>query len=147
MRMIFTKGGGKFDLLEIVRADGNMERIDCPKQGIIPHDMVHYAVEKVLGARGFMRAIVAGETSGYAPMNDREGESIERLVETMQADAWSAPGTPAELIDLYRLTCEARGHDAMPVDIASIDAIRDEMMRLTLAWDEVPVGGTLELRF
>lgn len=31
--------------MEIARGDGAIERIDCPKQGIIPHDMVHYAVE------------------------------------------------------------------------------------------------------
>lgn len=145
--MAFTKRAGKYDLLEIARADGSVERIDCPKQRIIPHDMVHYAVEKVLGARGFMHAVGAGEAVVFAPMEETEAEAVERLVETMQADAWSAPGTPAELLDLYRVTCEARGHEAIPVTLASIEAIRDEMMRLTLAWDEVPVGGTLELRF
>jgi hypothetical protein len=145
--MIFTKRDGKYDLLEIVRADGSVGRIDCPKQGIIPHDMVHYAVEKELGARGFMRAAVAGEASGYAPMNEVEAEAIERLVETMQADAWGAPGTAAELLDLYRLTCEARGHASIPVEPGSIDAIKDEITRLQLAWDEVPVGGAMELAF
>ena len=43
MTMIFTRRDGKYDLLEIIRADGGIERIDCPKQGIIPHDMVHFA--------------------------------------------------------------------------------------------------------
>ena len=145
--MIFTKQAGKYDLLEIVRADGSTERIDCPKQRIIPHDMVHYAVEKILGARGFMRAIGAGEAVAYAPMKEVEAESVERLVETMQADAWGAPGTAADLLDLYRLTCGARGHEAMSVDTAAVEAIRDEIMRLQLMWDDVPTGGTLELRF
>ncbi|MFD1612919.1 hypothetical protein ACFSCW_14030 [Sphingomonas tabacisoli] len=145
--MIFTKQDGKYDLLEIVRADSSVERIDCPKQGIIPHDMVHYAVEKELGARGFMRAAVAGEASGYAPMSEVEAEAIERLVETMQADAWGAPGTAGDLLDLYRMTCEARGHASIAVEPASIDAIKDEMTRLQLEWDEVPAGGTMELSF
>lgn len=145
--MIFTRLGGKHDRLDLVRADGSVERIDCPKQGIIPHDMVHYAVESVLGARGFMRAAVAGEASGYAPMAETEAEAIERLVETMQADAWGAPGSAEDLADLYRVTCDARKHDAIPVMPADIEAIRDEITRLQLLWDEVPVGGTMELRF
>lgn len=145
MTMTFTRLAGKTDLLEIARPDGGIERIDCPKQGIIPHDMVHIAVESVLGVRGFMRAAGAGETSGYAPMGDTEAEAVERLVETMQADAWGAPGSADDLIDLYRITCEARGHAAMPVDPRAIEAIRDEIVRLTMLWDEVPVGGTLTL--
>lgn len=147
MRMIFTRRDGKYDLLEIIRDDGGIERIDCPKQRIIPHDMVHYAVEKVLGARGFMRAIGAGETVAYAPMKEVEAEAVERLVETMQADAWGAPGTLQDLLDLYHLTCDARGHASIPVDPAAIGSIRDEIIRLQLLWDEVPVGGTMELRF
>jgi hypothetical protein len=147
MRMIFTKGDGKYDRLEIVRVDGSVERIDCPKQRIIPHDMVHYAVEKTLDARGFMRAVASGEAVAYAPMDTVEAEAVERLVETMQADAWGAPASATDLIDLYRLTCEARGHEAMPVDPAAIETIRDEITRLQLDWDQVPVGGTLERRF
>lgn len=145
--MIFTKLAGKSDRLEVEQPDGSMVRIDCPKQGIIPHDMIHYAVEKVLGARGFMRAAAAGEASGYAPMDELEAQAVERLVETMQADSWSAPSSAEDLIDLYRLTCEARGHAAIPIDSASLETIRDEITRLQLAWDDVPVDGTMELRF
>ena len=145
--MIFTRLDGKHDRLDVVRPDGSVERIDCPKQRIIPHDMVHYAVESVLGARGFMRAAVAGEASGYAPIAETEAEAIERLVETMQADAWGAASPAEDLIDLYLLTCEARGHAPIPVTAAAIDEIRDEITRLQLRWDEVPVGGTLELSF
>lgn len=147
MKMIFTRCDGKYDLLEIVRVDGGIERIDCPKQGIIPHDMVHYAVEKVLGARGFMRAAVAGEAAGYAPMHEVEANAIERLVETMQADAWGGASDAASLLDLYRLTCEAREHGAIPVDEATVRLIQDEMIQLQIAWDEVPVGGKMQLSF
>ncbi|PPU04588.1 hypothetical protein XacyCFBP1159_22365 [Xanthomonas arboricola pv. corylina] len=34
------------------------ESIDCPKQGIIPHDMVHYAVESTLHKRGFICRVI-----------------------------------------------------------------------------------------
>lgn len=46
MQLSFHKRAGKYDDLLIERADGTTEAIQCPKQGMIPHDMVHYAVEK-----------------------------------------------------------------------------------------------------
>ena len=53
MKLIFTKGSGKYDRLDVLRENAEPERVECPKQGIIPHDMVHYAVEKTLQTRGF----------------------------------------------------------------------------------------------
>lgn len=145
--MIFTRLAGKYDRLDVIRADGGVQTIDCPRQKIIPHDMVHYAVESVLGARGFMRAAVAGETSGFAPMTEVEAEAIERLVETMQADSWGTASPAQDLIGLYLVTCDARGHAPIPVTPEAIEAIRDEILRLQLLWDDVPVGGAMELRF
>jgi hypothetical protein len=48
MELVFTKGPGKFDLMEIFRTGAPPERVDCPKQRIIPHDMIHYAVERLV---------------------------------------------------------------------------------------------------
>lgn len=48
MQLIFTKGSGKHDKMEVIRDGTPVESIECPKQGIIPHDMVHYAVESTL---------------------------------------------------------------------------------------------------
>ena len=52
MKLTFTKQAGKFDNLLIERDNHSRETIHCPKQGIIPHDMVHYAVEKLSLAKG-----------------------------------------------------------------------------------------------
>lgn len=61
IELVFTKGGGKSDQLTIHRAAGAADHIDCPKQGIIPHDMVHYAVENIVAERGFLGRVAAGE--------------------------------------------------------------------------------------
>lgn len=45
MKIAFTKGSGKYDVMEIVIPDKPQERVNCPKQRIIPHDMIHYAIE------------------------------------------------------------------------------------------------------
>ncbi len=60
MKLTFTKGSGKFDRLDIVTDAGPQPAIDCPKQGIIPHDMVHFAVESEVATLGFLGGIAAG---------------------------------------------------------------------------------------
>ena len=142
----FTKGSGKYDLMEVVRAGGAVERIECPKQGIIPHDMVHYAVEDTLRLRGFIGRVAEGETASFHMAAEAESDGVERLVEVMQGDGWSGGTTPAaEMIDLYRVTCEARGCPMLPVDQTAIVAVRERIAALTEAWTGVPVGGALEL--
>ncbi|WP_212612153.1 hypothetical protein [Sphingomonas lacunae] len=146
VRLRFTKGNGKYDLMEVVRPDGAVERIDCPKQGIIPHDMVHYAVEDTLRLRGFIGRVAGGETASFRMAAEAESDGVERLVEVMQGDGWSGGTTPAaEMIDLYRVTCEARGCPMLPVDEADIAAVRERIATLTEAWTAVPVGKAIEL--
>jgi hypothetical protein len=145
MRLTFTKGAGKSDWLDAHRADGTVvPRIECPKQRIIPHDMVHFAVESVLAARGFLTALADGGDAGFGAVADG---AVERLVETMQAEAWSAPADTAELIALYELTCAARGDVPLPLDATTIDEIRAKMAQLAVRWDALPVGSTLGLDF
>lgn len=142
----FTKGGGKTDLMEVIREDGSAERVDCPKQGIIPHDMVHFAVEDVLHVRGFIGRVAEGEAADFRMAAEAVSDGVERLVEVMQGDGWSGGTTPpAEMIDLYRVTCAARACPMVPVDEADIVAVRERIAELTTAWAAVPVGGVLEL--
>ena len=72
---------------------------------------------------------------------------MERLVEVMQADANGGFPAPADLIDMYRVTCDAREVAPYPVSEADILAIRAEMARLDRLWKETPAGGALTLSF
>lgn len=146
MRLVFTKGSGKFDRMDVER-DGVVQAIDCPKQRIIPHDMVHFAVESTLSRRGFLTRVREGEAAVFTMAPDAEIDAVERLVEVMQGDAWSGgDSTPAAMRDLYRVTCEARACPMLPVTDADIEAIRACMRDLDARWAEVPVGGSLALR-
>jgi hypothetical protein len=147
MELRFTKGSGKTDHLEIRRTDGSVAHIDCPKQRIIPHDMVHYAVESVLTARGFLGRVHAGEAAAFTMGSADESDGVERLVEAMQGEAWSGTSDSAAVIDLYSVTCEARGCPMLAIDEAGIDAIRHAINDLTVRWEAVPVGGVLVLNF
>ena len=147
MRLTFTKGRGKFDRLDIVTLHGPLTPIECPKQGIIPHDMVHFIVEAEVATCGFLGGIAAGGDGGFAAgVDNPHHRAIERLVETVQAEAWSGGPVPdAEFIALYQVTCDARGDAPLALDAATIAAIRARIADLTTQWQAVPVGGSLSL--
>jgi hypothetical protein len=147
MKLTFTKGSGKYDRLEIVAADGPRAAIDCPKQGIIPHDMVHFAVEAEVTTPGFLGLIAAGGDGGFRlGLDDVQAQSVERLVEMFQGEGWSgAAMADADFIALYQVTCEERGDTPLPITGASIAAIRARIADLTAQWAAVPVGGQLVL--
>jgi hypothetical protein len=146
MKLVFTKGSGKYDRMEVFREDSEPERVECPKQRIIPHDMVHYAVEHSLHTRGFLGRVKAGEAAGFQMKPEAQSDSVERLVEVLQGDEWSGgKSSAAEMIDMYRVTCSARECPALPLDEDAIQAVRSEIARLSISWQSVPVGGTLQL--
>jgi len=147
LQFIFEKlREGKYDRLRIER-DGRTQEVACPKIGGIPHDMVHFAVENVMAKRGFMRRVADGEDLAFRMAPDIESDQMERLVEVMQADANGGFPPPADLIDMYRVTCDAREVAPYPVSEADILAIRAEMARLDRLWKDTPAGGALTLSF
>jgi hypothetical protein len=149
MKLVFTKGSGKFDRLDITADAGPLAPIECPKQGIIPHDMMHFAVESETGACGFLGLAAAGGDTGVrVGTEDAHARAVERLVETFQAEAWDAtPVTDADFIAMYHVTCAARGDTPFNLDAATLATIRARVAELTVQWRAVPVGGTLALIF
>lgn len=146
IHITFTKGPGKHDRMTVGRDDGREETIDCPKQGIIPHDMVHHAVEHHLGKSGFLARVRNGEEASFRMRPDDESDGVERLVEVFQGDAWSGWSTvPEDMIALYRLTCEARGCTMLPVSPADIEAIRSRIRELQGDWQALAVGESIRL--
>lgn len=147
MELTFTKRAGKFDELCIRRGDAAPETIACPKQGILPHDMIHYAVESVLGHRGFLSLVQAGQAADFGTNGGDSEAAIERLVETFQAEMWGGRVPADDLIATYAHACEARGHGVAAITRADVDAIRRTLESLTAQWAAVPTNGTLTLRF
>ncbi|MDX2217472.1 MAG: hypothetical protein SF172_00415 [Burkholderiales bacterium] len=148
MQLVFTKGSDKHDRLDIHHDGGTVETLQCPKQRIIPHDMVHYAVEHTLARRGFLGRVRDGERAMFTMLPEAASDAVERLVEVFQGDAWSGGQSPAgEMIDLYRVTCDARGCPMLTVTVDDIEAVRARITELDAEWQVLPVGGTLRLDF
>jgi hypothetical protein len=143
-QIIFEKRDGKYDAMFVERR-GALEEIACPKQPPIPHDMFHYAVERVLKLNGFIHRVAAGEAATFRMTEEAEGEAVERLVETMQADSWSGRPPPAEVIEMFLTTCAARNTQPITASEEAIIAIRAEIDRLTEAWNALPVRGRMIL--
>lgn len=146
MQLIFIKGAGKTDQLEVRREGVATERIDCPKQGIVPHDMVHYAVESVLHRRGFIGRVLEGEVASFQMAADSESDGVERLVEVFQADGWAGWNTPPDdLLEMYRVTCQARQCPPLTVSTDDIESVRQKLLQLTQQWQAIAVGDALIL--
>jgi hypothetical protein len=146
VELIFTKGKGKYDRLELHRPGQAVAHIDCPKQRIIPHDMVHYAVESTLLARGFLGRLRDGEDASFRMAAEAESDGVERLVEVFQGDAWSGGDSdPADMLDLYRVTCTERACPMLPVTAADLMAVRERIADLDRQWQAVAVGQVLHL--
>lgn len=146
MELTFTKGSAKYDRMSVVRG-GIVETIDCPKQRIIPHDMVHYAVECALQKRGFLGRVRDGEPANFQMSPEPQSDGVERLVEVFQGDAWSGGNaTPEDMLELYRVTCAARECPALPVKADDIVLVRDKIKELDLQWQALAVGESMCLR-
>lgn len=148
MKLIFTKGSGKYDTMRVVRPNRVDETIECPKQRIIPHDMMHYAVESSLRKKGFLSRVQAGESAGFEMQAEAESDSVERLVEVFQGDEWSGGRSSVEeIIAMYQVTCHARGCPPISIDEEIILTIRNRIASLDAQWQGTSIGESLELEF
>src|SRR3954452_17180994 len=143
MRLIFTKRDGKYDDLSVERDGRAPETIQCPKQGIIPHDMVHYAIESTLAHSGFLTLVAEGQAASFTTTGGDAEEAVERLVENFQAEMWGGRVSAEDLLASYELACDARGHPAAPVSVADVEAIRARLDDLSERWAALPLNGSL----
>jgi hypothetical protein len=157
MKLILTRRGrtDKYDDLLCVRRDGSTTGCAMPRQGILPHDLVHYVVESTLGWRHtFYGMIAAGADIGPAmeqahdPGNAAlvdQAIHAEAVVESLQAQLWSGTFDAALFDEGVRTACTGRGRSvpALPADAGRqlLDAVR----ALDARWQQVSWHGTLEL--
>ena len=159
MQLIFTKGSGKMDRLEFRLHGEKIVEVQNPKQGIIPHDMVHLAVELTFPLKGFIQLVFDGHQPGkimevlhgFAPKLEAEFPATswmaESLVESFQAAVWSKNSSFQDLEYAYLSACDARKITPNSIDEADYKKCMELMEILTLRWRETPIGESLELPF
>ncbi len=165
LTITLTRGPARDDALHIRRADGSVAHTHFPKKGPLPHDGVHFFVERALGMHaGFWGMVADGhhpeelaeiaKAAGHASAKRAstpqphiaELLQAERLVEVFEADHWSgATGDAALLIWSAETACAASHIACPPLDDAQVAAIRADLAGLATAWSALPAGGALHL--
>lgn len=160
MKLVARKSAAreKYDRLEFLRRDGTRAEIDMPRQGVLPHDLVHYLVETGFGfTSAFLSLVARGADARYVmelvhdPANaelDREAIVAEAIVEALQTQLWSGTFDFESFEYGVRTACDAR-NVAPPTQLDPIAARRvyEAAVNLNAEWSKVPPHGTLELHF
>jgi hypothetical protein len=159
MKLIAEKAAkaDKYDNLRYVRADGSESRSPMPRQGTLPHDLIHYVVETTLPLEhGFLSLVAKGADALFVmetvhdrtnPAVETEAVQAEAVVEALQAQLWSGTFDTEAFLEGARLACVAR--DKPTFDFAAIDPkiLYDRALELFERWQRVPFYQSIELDF
>lgn len=158
MEITITKGR-LLDQIAITRADGSSAATTFPKKGPVPHDAVHWFVERALGLRQGFWGMVAGglhpeaiaelaKAAGHASAKRAEVPEAaivellqaERLVECFEADLWGGGGAAADLIAVAETAC-GYSHVSLPaLDMVAVERIREDLGQFARDWTAAPQG-------
>lgn len=146
MRLVFTRGRGRLDRLDVFRGSRLLESVACTQERVLPHDMVHYAMAMTLQQRGHAVPLPflpqAAEAEADAPVHD----GMERLLEAFISCDWVVEDFhPHELLDQYRGACESWMCAPLPVGTDDLEAIHLHMLTLAAQWRDIEPGESLTL--
>lgn len=157
MHIYFIKQEGKFDWMEFIRSDRTITRCPMPKQGILPHDLVHYVVEHTLNmSHGFYGIIATGvgfpksappwDADEFEIDDLTEALQAESLVECFQAEMWNGFQPSENFLEILDITCHQR-HVSRPAQAtdANLHIVRLRLQHFTKTWDALPVGQALDV--
>jgi hypothetical protein len=147
------KNHDKRDRLKYVRRDGTHSEIDMPRQGILPHDLVHCIVEQAFGyTDGFMGRVADGASPQFAESVDmtrtRELSIAESAVEAMQTQLASGQFDYEAFAYGLEMACAVRKvTDVVIPQSATAREAFDRATQLNAVWRSVPPMQTLEVHF
>jgi hypothetical protein len=147
----------KLDRLRVVRDDGSETSCEMPRQGVLPHDLVHAVVESHLNLReGFLGLVAKGADIAFAEKNFREYIDPERhfevaqaesVVEGLQTQLWQGAFDFTAFIAGVEGACAMRGVATPKISEADGQAMFDTAVRLNEEWRQVPAKAEFTLAF
>jgi hypothetical protein len=150
---IKMKPSAKADRLRYERRDGSRVEIDLPRQGILPHDLVHAVVERGFGlAKGFMGVVARGRSPDFLASRTIEKTApvqiAESMVEALQTQLALGHFDYDAFVYGVATACDARGLAPPPLpSAAQAHALFDEARAMHERWRAVPVTGSMALEF
>jgi hypothetical protein len=160
MLVRFTKGpaASQSDLLTCIRPDGSKTTREMPRQGILPHEAVHFVVESVLAWHDALFGMLARGGSLDAVTVKHRGRELEwqkatqarqaeSLVECLEAEQWGGPNDPATFAEKLVLACRRRGVAPPDVTPEEVEQVRGKLRAFGAAWRPIAPGESLERTF
>lgn len=159
MKLIARKleSGGKYDRLRVLRDDGSETGCEMPRQGVLPHDLVHAVVESYLHLNdGFLGLVAKGADIAFAEKNFRdyidpvrhfEVAQAESVVEGLQTQLWQGVFDFSAFIAGVQGACAMRGVAVPTISEADGQAMFDTALRLNEQWRQVPAKAEFTLTF
>jgi hypothetical protein len=160
VQLIATRLGPaqRHDHLRCVRADGSATEVAMPRQGALPHDLIHAVVESALGfSDGFIGLVAKGADIAFAAQEfhayvdpDRHVQvaQAESVVEALQAQLWTGAFDAEAFVYGVETACAMRGVAAP--DFSGCDPRRrlfDPVLSLGRAWNALPAHAHWTLAF
>ena len=146
----------KSDRLLYQRKDGSSTGTAMPRQGILPHDLVHYVVETELGLPdGFTGLVAQGASASFATETTHElagkvagaqALQVESIVEALQSQLWNGQFNRDDFVEGVRTACQMR--EAPVADLGDAgERLFAKALALNAAWSAIPFHGKLTLEF
>ena len=149
MKLIARKmeAAGKVDRLRVVRDDGSETGCDMPRQGVLPHDLVHAVVESRLQLQeGFLGLVGKGADIAFAEKNFRDYIDPERhfevaqsesVVEGLQTQLWQGEFDFNAFLAGVSGACAMRGVAVPVISESDGQAMFEAAVRLNAQWRQV----------
>lgn len=155
MRLRAKKGqrSSKVDRLEYIREDGSTVEIDMPRQGILPHDLVHCVLESELGfTDGFMGVVARGASPEFAAaktlVHSDALKIAESMVEAMQTQLAAGSFDYEAFQYGVRTACHARGiGDPEIPDLKQSLSVFERARALNQRWRDKQPTEIVEIAF
>jgi hypothetical protein len=157
MKLTATKSSpsAKLDLLLCERDNGTQTSVPMPRQGIPPHDLIHYVVESTLGCRhAFLGEVAKGADIAFAMQMSHdltqaapslELTHAEAIVESLQAQLWSGAFDQAMFDEGIASACAARDCAAPVLHDSAGQQLYDAVLALGQRWQALPFHASLTL--
>jgi hypothetical protein len=158
MEIIFTKGNAKYGHLKCVRNDGTFTETQMPEQGVAPHDMIHFVVEKYFAIKGaFYGQLKAGADISFKLEHNEVSREIaniidvwqtESMVESLQSLLWS--GEKPDYASFQYMTeqaCLSRNMPLPKIEIDNFETMTNVLISLNNQWKLLEKGQYISVEF
>lgn len=158
MEIVFTKGNAKYGHLKCVRKNGTSTETQMPEQGVAPHDMIHYVVEKYFAIKGaFYGQLKAGANISFKLEHNEISKEIankvdvwqtESMVESLQSLLWS--GEKPDYASFQYMTeqaCLSRNMPVPQIEFEKFEAMVNALICLNNKWKLLDKGQQISVEF